>query len=102
MESLSSPPARGAERTAHEAHAPDRKPFLKTPLGWASLGFAALGAFFLFTEHTAHVVRVLPWLFVLACPLLHVFLHRGHRHGRHDHGGQDDGGRNRGGAGGQR
>ena len=81
MDSLSSPPARGVEPATHEAHAPDRKPFLKTPLGWTCVGFAMLAVIFLFTEHTAHVFRALLWLVVLACPLLHVFLHRGHRHG---------------------
>ena len=35
------------------------------------------------TEHTAHVFGVLPYLLLLACPLMH-FLHRGHKgHGRH-------------------
>jgi hypothetical protein len=66
----------------------DRKSFWKTPLGWAFLGFAAIAAFFVVTEHTAHVFGVLPWLLILACPLMHVFMHRGHGHGGHDHGGR--------------
>jgi hypothetical protein len=36
----------------------------------------------LLTEHTAHVFGVLPWLLILACPLMHIFMHHG-RHGRH-------------------
>ena len=40
------------------------------------------GGFFLLTEHTAHVFGVLPWLLILACPLMHIFMHHG-RHGGH-------------------
>ena len=45
--------------------------------------FAAIAAFYLLTEHTAHVFGVLPWLLILACPLMHVFMHHGHGHGSH-------------------
>lgn len=38
---------------------------------------AVLG-FFLFTEHRAHLFGVLPFLIVLLCPLMHLFMHRGH------------------------
>jgi hypothetical protein len=43
--------------------------------------FAAAAAYFLLTEHRAHVIQALPWLLVLACPLMHVFMHGGHGHG---------------------
>lgn len=52
---------------------------------WAFIGFAALAAFFLLAEHRAHLLGFLPWLFLLACPLMHLFMHHGH-HGGHDHG----------------
>lgn len=52
------------------------------------LAFAVIGAFFLLAEHRAHVLPWLPWLFLAACPLMHVFMHHGH--GSHDHhGGRD-------------
>jgi len=35
-------------------------------------------------EHRAHLLGWLPWLFLLACPLMHVFMHGGHGHGGHD------------------
>ena len=64
---------------------------------WAFLGFAIIGAFFLLAEHRAHVLPFLPWLILLACPLMHMFMHGGHGgHGGH-HGG---GGRPQGGNGG--
>lgn len=44
-----------------------------------TLPLAALGVYLLWT-HTEHVVYALPYLFLLACPLLHVF---GHGHGHH-------------------
>ena len=48
---------------------------------WVLLGFLAIAGFFLLTEHKAHVLGVLPFLLLLACPLLHLF-----HHGRHDQG----------------
>lgn len=76
------------EHQHHQPNSDERKPFWKTPLGWGFLGFAAIAAFFVVTEHTAHVFGVLPWLLILACPLMHIFMHRGHGHGGHDHGGR--------------
>jgi hypothetical protein len=53
---------------------------------WILIGFLAIAAFFLITEHTAHVLGALPYLILLACPLLHFFMHRGHDgHPRHGH-----------------
>ena len=49
----------------------------------ALVGFAAIALFFLWTEHRAHFLGALPFLLLLACPLLHL-LHHG-RHGGHDH-----------------
>ena len=44
----------------------------------------ALGVVWVYVEHRVHLFGVLPYLFLLACPLMHVFMHRGH-HG-HGHG----------------
>jgi hypothetical protein len=62
---------------------------------WTSRGsivllvFLGIAAFFLLTEHTAHVFGVLPYLLVLACPLMHLFMHGGHG-GPGAHQGDDD------------
>jgi hypothetical protein len=46
--------------------------------------FLASAAFFLLTEHRAHLYGLWPFLLLLACLLLHVFGHGGHGgHGRH-------------------
>ena len=55
---------------------------------WVFAGFAVIAAVLLFTEHRAHVLGLLPWLFLLACPLMHLFMHGGH--GGHRHGGRSD------------
>lgn len=40
--------------------------------------FLAIALFFLLTEHRAHVFGLLPYLLVLACPLMHLFHHGSH------------------------
>jgi hypothetical protein len=62
-------------------------PWWRSRSGIALLGFLAVAAFFLLTEHRAHVFGALPWLLLLACPLMHLFMHGGHGHGGHGHGG---------------
>ena len=56
---------------------------------WVFAAFAVVGAFFLIAEHRAHVLPFLPWLFLAACPLLHMFMHGGHgsKGGHGGHGG---------------
>ena len=59
---------------------------LRTTL--AAAGFLLVAAFFLTTEHRAHLFGLLPFLLILACPLLHLFGHGGHGgHGAHADGG---------------
>jgi DUF2933 family protein len=48
----------------------------------ALLAFLAIAGFFLVTEHWAHMLGVLPYLLLLACPLVH-FFHGGHGHRGH-------------------
>ena len=52
---------------------------------WVFIGFVLVAGFLLFTEHRAHVLGALPYLLLLACPLMHLFMHHGHGH---QHGGQ--------------
>ncbi|TCO80689.1 DUF2933 family protein [Plasticicumulans lactativorans] len=42
------------------------------------LGFLVIIGFFLIAEHRAHLLGILPWLLLLACPLMHLFMHHGH------------------------
>lgn len=56
----------------------------KTPRRWAGLhGLAMLtliGAalYFLLVEHGAHTLPYLPYLILFLCPLMHLFMHKGH------------------------
>ena len=54
------------------------------PPFWRSryaIGFLVLGAvavYFLLSEHRAHFFGALPFLLLLACPLMHLFMHGKH------------------------
>lgn len=59
--------------------------FLRSRAGVALLIFLAIAGFFLAVEHTAHLFGALPYLLLLACPLLHLFMGGGHGgHAGHD------------------
>jgi hypothetical protein len=54
-------------------------------LRWGLAVFLSIALFFLLAEHRAHLFGALPWLLLFACPLMHLFMHRGHRsHHRDD------------------
>jgi hypothetical protein len=64
---------------------------LKSRTGIALLVFVGIAAFFLITEHTAHFFGVLPYLLLLACPIMMLFMHGGHGgHGGDGNGHADD------------
>jgi hypothetical protein len=69
---------------SHHQHPTGEPPRAGTHAGrWAFIGFALIAAYFLWTEHRAHVVQFLPFVLLLACPLLHM-LHGHGGHGRHE------------------
>ena len=59
----------------------DKKSFLMSPAGLVMIGFLAIAGVYLWMEHRAHLLGALLWLPLLACPLMHLFMH--HRHGGH-------------------
>jgi hypothetical protein len=65
---------------------PDQPRWFRSRSGLVLLAFLGIAGFFLFTEHRAHVFGALPYLLLLACPLMHV-LHGGHKGGHGHHGG---------------
>lgn len=68
----------------------------QSKLTWASptyivlFGFLLVIGFFLITEHGAHLLGILPWLLLLACPLMHIFHGHGHHGGNSDNKGQEN------------
>ena len=48
--------------------------------GAVPLAGVTLLAVYFFVWHGAHVTVALPFLLLLACPLMHVFMHSGHGH----------------------
>ena len=58
---------------------------------WVFWMFLVLALFYLGFEHRAHLAGTLRWLplaILLLCPLMHVFMHKGH--GGHGRGGNAD------------
>ncbi len=62
----------------------------RSPLGIFMLAAGAVGIYYLLTEHLTHVSQALPYLILLACPLMHLFHGHGHR-GHRGHGQPKDG-----------
>ncbi len=54
------------------------KNFWLTPNGLAAIGLIGAVLYFLLTEHRAHFIYALPFLILLLCPVMHIFMHRGH------------------------
>lgn len=79
----------------HPAHGDEsQRAFLTSPAGLTLLGFIIIAAAYLMAEHAAHLWGLLVWLPLLACPLMHFFMHSGHGHGHGDrHGSENDGAR---------
>ena len=51
---------------------------------WVFWAFVTIAAGYLIAEHRAHLTGALPFLIILACPLLHMFMHGNHGgHGGH-------------------
>lgn len=54
----------------------------KKLLRWAIWSAGAVALAYLIAEHRPHLLGWIPYLIILACPLMHFFMHGGH--GRHD------------------
>ncbi len=65
--------------TDHHSRGPERQGgFLSSRAGIVLIAFLLIVGFLLTTEHRAHALGGLLWLAILACPLLHMFMHGGH------------------------
>ena len=53
----------------------------RIPLWLGFCVFLAIALFFLWEEHSAHILGAIPYVLLLLCPLMHFFMHRGHGSG---------------------
>ncbi len=72
------------ERNPHEHHSSETPGFWRSRTGVGFIVIGSVAGYFLVTEHWAHVVGFLPYLLLLACPIMHMFMHGGHHHRTHD------------------
>ena len=61
----------------------ERRPRGAILLRWMIWLSGAAALVYLVIEHRPHLLGWIPYLILLACPLMHFFMHRGHRH-HHD------------------
>ena len=65
---------------------PTRPP--KSRFNWIAIGMIAILAYFLIMEHWAHILPWLPYVLVLCCVVMYLFIHGGH--GGDHKGGHED------------
>ena len=68
-----------------ESAARTRRSSYRIPVWLGFSAFLAIALFFLWQEHRAHLLGALPWVLLALCPILHLFMHHGERHGGGDH-----------------
>lgn len=60
---------------------PTKPKFWRCLHGLAALTLVGAALYFLLVEHRAHTLQYLPFLIILLCPLMHIFMHKGHGSG---------------------
>lgn len=61
----------------------NNKAWWRTSWGMVAIFFAILAGYSLFKEHAVHFGGWLIWAIIILCPLVHIFMHRGHGHRHH-------------------
>ena len=79
----------------HEDRSPGHSSFhdwLHLRTGIAICVAVAVVGILIYTGHSGHVLGLVPYLLILACPLMHIFMHgrHSHRHGHREAGGSED------------
>ena len=64
--------------------------WLLSRTGIATLVAVSILGFLIYEGHGAHLLGYLPYLLILACPLMHIFMHGGHGGHGGGHGGDRD------------
>lgn len=75
---------------ADSHHHPNERPApakISRPWRTALIMLGLIALFFALREHWGHLLGYMPYLVLLLCPLMHLFMHHGH--GEHHHHGSD-------------
>lgn len=76
----------GQENHSEQQQHPEEKHWWLSFRGLIAFIFIIAIGYYLITEHRAHLFNILPLLLLLACPLMHIFMHGKHgMHGGHHH-----------------
>ena len=63
----------------------EKEAFQFIPKHWQTWVLIGAASYFLLIEHRQHLFQWLPYLIFALCPLMHIFMHRGHSgHGSHE------------------
>jgi len=66
-----------ADKELEKNMSSEQRSWFRSRSGLVLLGFLAVAVFFLWEEHKAHLLGILPYVLLLLCPLMHLF-HGGH------------------------
>ena len=65
--------------TGHEHHQHNHRNDAGSPrFNWGLIAVIAIIGYFLISEHRAHFINYLPFVLLLACPLVYMFMHGDH------------------------
>jgi DUF2933 family protein len=78
-----------SQHHAENAHHSSLQDWLWSRAGIVTLVAVAILGFLVYTGHTVHLLGFVPYLLLLACPLMHLFMHGGHG-GHHHHEDKED------------
>lgn len=67
----------------HQQHSQNQGSFWTSRAFLVFVVFAGMAIVLLWGEHKAHILGAIPYVFLLLCPLMHIFMHGGHGHGGH-------------------
>ena len=65
------------------------RPSRNAYIAWVFVGVIAVAAALFLNAHWGHVLGLLVWLPLLACPLMHFFMHGKHHHSSRRRSGDD-------------
>lgn len=64
--------------------------WLTSRTGLVTIVAVSILGFLIYQGHGAHLLGYAPYLLILSCPLMHIFMHGGHHEHHHDEGEQKD------------